>query len=91
VEDCEVKVGRENLKIDLIVMPFEDYDRILGMDWLPKHSARVDCKNKVVQFIRPEYDVIEFKGNRVKKLKFVITGTKAWKMLKQDARDISLI
>jgi hypothetical protein len=32
VPDCEIKVGREVLKRNLIVMDFEDYDLILGID-----------------------------------------------------------
>jgi hypothetical protein len=63
------------LKVDLIVMPIEDYDLILGMDWLSKHGARVDCKSKVVQFIRLGRDVMEFRGNLIKERKFLIVGT----------------
>jgi hypothetical protein len=51
--NCEFRVGKEIMKADLIVMAIEDYDLILGMDWLPKHGTRVDCRNKVVQFVRP--------------------------------------
>jgi hypothetical protein len=39
VPDCEIQIGREVLKAYLIVMPIEDYDLILGMDWLSKHGA----------------------------------------------------
>jgi hypothetical protein len=39
VPDCEIKVGRQMLKANLIMMPIEDYDLILRMDWLSKHSA----------------------------------------------------
>ena len=28
---------------DLISLPFREYDLILGMDWLSKHQAIVDC------------------------------------------------
>jgi hypothetical protein len=35
----DIKVGREVLKADLIVMPIEDYDLILGIDCLLKYSA----------------------------------------------------
>jgi hypothetical protein len=62
-------------------MAIEDYDLILGMDWLLKHGAQVDCNNKVVQFVRPGRDVLEFKANRIKERKFQIAGTKAQKML----------
>jgi hypothetical protein len=62
---------------DLIVMSFGHYDLILGMDWLFEHHERVDCKKKLVQFVRLGKDVLEFKGNRIKELKYLISGTKA--------------
>ena len=34
--------------IDLIVLPFREFDLILGMDWLPKHRAIIDCDKKTV-------------------------------------------
>jgi predicted aspartyl protease len=63
VPNCEIQVEREVIKEDLIVIPIEDYDLILGMDWLSKHGARVNCRNKVVQCVRPEPDMVEIKGN----------------------------
>jgi hypothetical protein len=42
------------------MMTIEDYDFILRMDWLSKYHARVDCREKVVHFARPEKDVLEF-------------------------------
>jgi hypothetical protein len=32
VPDCCIQVGKEVLKVNLIVMPIEDYDLILGID-----------------------------------------------------------
>jgi hypothetical protein len=37
--DYDIQVGREVLKGDLIVMAAEDYNLILGMDWLLKHGT----------------------------------------------------
>jgi hypothetical protein len=45
---CNIQVGRETLQEGLIVMTIGDYDLILGMDWLSKHGAQVDYKNKSV-------------------------------------------
>ena len=36
------------LSTDLIALPFGEYDLILGMDWLSKHRAIVDCDKKYV-------------------------------------------
>jgi hypothetical protein len=66
IPDYDIQVGREVLKRDLILMATEDYDLILGMDWLSKHGARVNCKNMVVQFVRPRRDVLEFKANQLR-------------------------
>ena len=34
--------------IDLIALPFHVFDLILGMNWLSKHRAIVDCDKKIV-------------------------------------------
>ena len=34
--------------MDLIALPFHEFDLILGMDWLSKHRAIVDCDKKTV-------------------------------------------
>ena len=33
---------------DLIALPFREFDLILGMDWLSKHRAIIDCDKKTV-------------------------------------------
>ena len=33
---------------DLIALPFREFDLILGMDWLSKHKAILDCEKKTV-------------------------------------------
>jgi hypothetical protein len=38
-ENCEVRLGNVVLAADLIRLPIEDYDIILGMDWLSRHYA----------------------------------------------------
>ena len=37
--------------VDLITLPFREFDLILGMDWLTKHRAIVDCGQKTVVLI----------------------------------------
>jgi hypothetical protein len=54
---CEILVSREVLQGDLIEITINDYDRILGMDWLSRHGAQLDCKDKRVEFVRPGGDV----------------------------------
>ena len=35
---------------DLITLPFQEFDLIMGLDWLTKHRAIVDCGQKILRF-----------------------------------------
>ena len=48
--DCKVMVQEHELSIDLFSLEMCDFDVILGMDWLAKHNAIVDCFSKIVVF-----------------------------------------
>ena len=45
---CPLKVYDKEFSVDLIPLPFHEFDLILGMDWLFKHRAIVDCDKKIV-------------------------------------------
>ena len=53
--------GRE-LSIDLIGLVMTDFDIILGMDWLEKYGAMIDCKKKMVTFEPEGEDPFVFVG-----------------------------
>ena len=38
---------------DLILLDIHDFDVILGMNWLSRHHATVDCYRKEVRFCKP--------------------------------------
>ena len=44
--------GRE-LSVDLIIIDMFDYDVILGMDFLRKYNAVIDCRNQRIAFNPP--------------------------------------
>ena len=41
-----------------------DYDVILGMDFLSKYGAMIDCKAKIVGFKPPREEMFTFFGDR---------------------------
>ena len=43
---CEVIVCEKEFPTDLISLPINGYDMILGMDWLSKYYVQIDCKTK---------------------------------------------
>ncbi|XP_017227640.2 uncharacterized protein LOC108203314 [Daucus carota subsp. sativus] len=55
-----VCIDNHELYVDLVVLEMYDYEVILGMDWLSKYNATIDCKNKKVMFKPSEEDQFEF-------------------------------
>ena len=47
-ENCEIDVHNKKLLGDLVILNVKDFDLILGMDWLSRHYARVDCRWKII-------------------------------------------
>ena len=46
--NCPIIIQTREFLADLITLPFREFDLILGMDWLSKHRAIVDCGQKTV-------------------------------------------
>ncbi|XP_037497286.1 uncharacterized protein LOC119371375, partial [Jatropha curcas] len=49
---------------DLMELPFREFDVILGMDWLSRHNALVDCTKKRVTLYTPAGEEITVVGKR---------------------------
>ena len=47
-KNCPLMVHDREFSVDLIALPFHVFDLILGMDWLSKHWAIVDCDKKTI-------------------------------------------
>ena len=47
-KNCPLMVHGREFSVDLIALPFHEFDLILGMDWLSKHWAIVDCDKKII-------------------------------------------
>ena len=57
--ESRVNIGDMQFLADLILLDIHDFDVILGMDWLYRHHATMDCYRKEVRFCRPrETEVI---------------------------------
>lgn len=60
--DCEIKVHDKDMLDDLVALDIRDFDLILGMDWLSRHFAKVDCQRKVICFELPQQPVVWYRG-----------------------------
>ena len=74
--------GRE-FSVDLIDLPFHEFDLILGMDWLSKHRAIVDCDKKIVLFKCPDLSEVIIQGIQSESVPKVMSAMKARHFLRK--------
>ena len=55
-------IQNKDFPADLIVLGIHDFDIVLGMNWLSKHRATLDCHKKEVRLVRPEEPGVIFRG-----------------------------
>ena len=79
----KVTIASHEFEADLIVLDIHDFDIILGMDWLAKHRATVDCYRKEVQFSQPGEPEVVFCGERKILSTSLISLIQANKMLRK--------
>jgi len=79
---CGIPVSIKGIEmsVDLIIIPLEKHEVILGMDWLGKYKATLDCHRGKVRFER-EGGKLEFQGIRPASGKLVVSAVQAERML----------
>ena len=81
--DCPIKIREYEFLGDLIELSFREFDVILGMDWLSRHRAIVDCRMKRVTLRTPNEDEVIFIDERSNHLSNVISVAIARKMVRK--------
>ena len=72
--------GREPY-VDLIAIKLQDYDVILGMDFLSKYNAKIDCRKRCVMFSFRGEEEFNFYGQSRNSSTRLVSAMKACKML----------
>ncbi|XP_052206788.1 uncharacterized protein LOC127811118 [Diospyros lotus] len=62
VLDCEIVVCERVMPGDLVVLAIQNFDLLLGMNWLSRHYAKVDCRHKGITFEPPDQLEIMYRG-----------------------------
>ena len=62
--NCLLKVGEAELRVNLVVMPIQDSDLILGVDWLTEHRVRMNCFTREVMIDSPGQPSVIFHGEK---------------------------
>ena len=83
VPGSRLVIQNKDFPTDLIVLGIHDFDIVLGMDWLSKYRATLDCYKKEVRLVYPEESGVIFRGIRRKIAPNLINAMTASKMLQK--------
>ncbi|KAA0056320.1 gag protease polyprotein [Cucumis melo var. makuwa] len=83
IKACQVEIANHVLDVTLLVLNMQDFDVILGMDWLYTNHASIDCSRKEVAFNPSSIASFKFKGAGTVVLPKVISAMKASMLLNQ--------
>ena len=83
LRDCCVMIGYRDMTVDLVLLDLQDFDVILGMDWLASYHASVDYFEKKVTFSIPSQPKFSFEGKHVDKPLRMISALRASSLLKK--------
>ena len=76
-KNCPLMVHDREFSVDLISFPFHEFDLILGMDWLSKHRAIVDCDKKTILLKCSDLSEVTVHGIRSESIPKVISAMEA--------------
>ena len=61
---CVLYIGGLEVTMDLVLLDISSFDVIVGMDWLTRHHAVLDCYLKKVTFQTSSSSYMSFYGDR---------------------------
>ncbi|XP_052477675.1 uncharacterized protein LOC128033724 [Gossypium raimondii] len=78
-KNCPLMIRDLCFTADLMLLPFDEFDIILGMDWLTLHDAVVNCKRKTIDLRYLNDEIIRIESNDLNGLSAVISSMLAQK------------
>ncbi|KAA3484724.1 zf-CCHC domain-containing protein/RVP_2 domain-containing protein [Gossypium australe] len=62
---------------NLMLLPFDEFDIILGMDWLILHNAIVNCKRKSIELRSQNSEIVQIESSDLNGLPVVVSSMNA--------------
>ena len=81
-----IVIQDREFSIDLIALPFREFDWILGMDWLSRHKAILDCEKKTVVLRCFDQSDLIVQGIISSAMSNVISAMQAMRFMRKDVR-----
>ena len=82
-KNCPIIIHEREFFADLITIPFREFDLILGMDWLSKHQAIIDCDKKTIMLRCSDQFEVIVHGVRFGAMSIVISAMQARRLLRK--------
>ena len=79
--NCEMEIEGQNFSVNLIPIKLREFDVILGMDWLTKCEAHIDCKGKKITIKLPGEKIVTIRG--LKWTRKILTLMQTKRLLRQ--------
>ena len=83
VRDSRVLIEGQEFPADLVALDMRDFHVVLGMDWLSRHRATLDCYKKEVKLNRPGKLEVRFRGLCRELSSCMISAMAAQRMLRK--------
>ena len=83
IRDSRILIGGQEFPADLVALDMIEFDVVLGMDWMSRHRATLDCYKKEVQFHRSGKLEVKFRGIRRELSSNMISAMAAQRMLRK--------
>ncbi|VFQ74419.1 unnamed protein product [Cuscuta campestris] len=80
---CPLSVQGKQFPADLIELPHKEFDIILGMDWLTKHRAVVDCSCRTVRLRAEDGSNVSLSGEVFPKAPEFISSLSARRLIRK--------
>ncbi|KAA3460965.1 DNA/RNA polymerases superfamily protein [Gossypium australe] len=82
-KNCRLMIRDSCFMADLILLPFDEFDIILGMDWLIVHDAIVNCRRKTIDLRCQNNEIIQIESTDLNGLPAVISSMLARQYLRK--------
>ncbi|KAA3484545.1 DNA/RNA polymerases superfamily protein [Gossypium australe] len=82
-KNCPLSVKSHCFLANLMLFPFDEFDLILGIDWLTTHSVLVNCGSKFIELKCENGDVVRVESGGSDSLPVMISSLVAKKCLRK--------
>ncbi|XP_073300545.1 uncharacterized protein [Primulina huaijiensis] len=86
VKDVELRLQKDIVRVDLIVLPMPEFDIILGIDWLTLNGASNDFQQRSVSTRPPNRKSFIFEAVKSRQMPHIISCICARKLMRRGFR-----